>query len=192
MLAMSSNQPLYYEQMLVLINAFRAENRTDGGYVRSAMTEVLLRNAQADDGTDRKLDWFSIALCRVLAHNAMPGQHEGMPIDPFFVEVLDMRFADDYPQLYRPNLVNFNLNIVLGTWVEPDGLSREEMLVHSLLARVALCCYMIEDICIDSGRDFDDELESFLSLTVEQHYYLRDNGQDFGDGMELPWHPTLS
>jgi len=189
---MSGNQPLYYEQMLVLLNAFRPESRSNAGDVQSAMEAVLLRNAQADDGTDRKLDWFSITLCRVLAHNVMPGQHEGMPVDPFFVEGLDARFADDYPQLHRPNLVNFNLHIVLGAWVEPEESSQAEMLFLGLLARTALCCYMLEDICSDSGRDFDDELESFLGLAVEQLYYLRDHGQDFGGDMELPWHPTLS
>jgi hypothetical protein len=189
---MSGNQPLYYEQMLVLLNAFRPENRLDSSRVPSVMQTVLLRNAQADDGTDRKLDWFSIALCRVLAHNAMPGQHDGMPVDPFFVESLDTRFAGDYPKIHRPHLVNFNLHTVLGMWVEPEVSTQEEMLFLGLLTRTALCCYMLEDICHDSGRDFDEELQSFLMLAVEQLYYLRDQGQDFGGEMELPWHPTLN
>jgi len=190
---MRNNQPLYYEQMLTLLNAFRPESRADAASVTKGIEEVVMRNAMANDGTDRKLDWFSITLCRVLAHNLIPGQHEGMPVDPFFVESLDERFAGDYPRIHRPDLINYSLHLVLGSMVtEPETSNREELLFLGLLARSALCCYMLEEVCADSGRDFDEELESFVNLAVEQLYYLRDQGQDFGGGMELPWHSTLN
>lgn len=183
-----STEPLYCTQLRSLLELFRPEYRTDENAVPQALA-VLVRNASEDDGTDRQLDWYSIALVRVLAHNMMPGQVEDMPFDPFFIEELDVRFARDFPMLYRPNLVSRVLQESLGTDAGESGMSREEELILGLLTRVVLSCYMLENASVESDRDFDTELESFLDLAVEQLYYLRDNGQDFGGPIEFPPHP---
>lgn len=164
----AETQPLYADQLRTIVTTFAPGRRGDRESIRQVL-RILLANAEANDNTDKKLDWYSIALLRVLAHNLLPGLKESMPVDPGVVAEFEKRFAEDFPVLYRPRLVERQFNWVFeNATLNLEATDREMLpvLVLDLLARVGIASYLLEVACEEHGQDYEDELDTYLSLAA--------------------------
>ena len=52
-------QPLYADQLQTIVKAFAPGRRGDRSSIRHVL-QILATNAEANDDTDKKLDWYSI------------------------------------------------------------------------------------------------------------------------------------
>lgn len=180
-------QPLYVDQLRTIVKAFAPGRRGDHSSIRHVL-QTLATNAEANDDTDKKLDWYSIALVYVLAHNLLPGLKEGMPVDPGVVAEFEKHFAEDFPVLHRPRLVERQFNWVLeDATLDLEATDREvlPLLVLDLLARVGIASYLLEVACTEYGQDYEDELEAYLPLAAALLQDFQQQGK-FHASWEIP------
>jgi hypothetical protein len=183
-------QPLYSDQLRTIVKAFAPGRRGDRSSILHVL-QILATNAEANDDTDTKLDWYSIALVYVLAHNLLPGLKEGMPVDPGVVAEFEKRFAEDFPVLHRPRLVERQFNWVFeDATLDLEATDREvlPLLVLDLLARVGIASYLLEVACTEYGQDYEDELEAYLPLAATLLQDFQQQGK-FHASWELPFLP---
>jgi hypothetical protein len=180
-----SRQPLYVDQFKQLIWAFRPESSSDKAQMRAALA-LLAQNAQADDGTDLKLDYLSIAFFMGLAHNMMPGVKEGLPLDPFYIRQMEARLNSIHPTFYRPAFVEKTFNDFLEGAAVETNLGPTEELTLGLVTRVGLSALMLEDATLESdSQDFEREYADFLEMAAILLRRWQDNGQ-IPESWELP------
>lgn len=180
-------QPLYADQLRTMLEAFAPGQRQDrDGLLR--VLRILMENARADDDTDKKLDWYSIALFMSVAHNLLPGLKAGLPVDPGVVSELEGRFAEDFPMLHVPRLVERQFN-----WVFEDASFEFDAgqdlplppLALDLLARVGVASYLLETAGEEDGMSFEAELDAFLTIAVAVLHDFQSQGKFHAD-WELP------
>lgn len=180
-------QPLYADQLRTIVEAFAPGRRGNRDGIRHVL-QILMANAKANDDTDKKLDWYSIALLYVLAHNLLPGLKESMPVDPGVVDEFEKRFAEDFPVLHRPRLVERQFNWVFeNATLDLEATDREMLpvLVLDLFARVGIASYLLEFACEEHGQDYKDELDAYLPLAAVLLQDFQQQGK-FHTRWELP------
>lgn len=179
--------PLYADQLRTIVKAFAPGRRGKRDSVLHVL-QIVLSNAEADDDTDKKLDWYSVALFYVLAHNILPGLKESMPVDPGVVDEFEKRFAEEFPVLHRPRLVERQFNWVFeNATLDLESTDREMLpvLVLDLLARVGIASYLLEVACEEHGQDYENELDAYLPLAAVLLQDFQEQGK-FHASWELP------
>lgn len=146
--------PMYSVQLVQLVNSFL---QRDHSLFETAILS-LIGNAVADDDADRQLDVFSAALFMVVGHQAVPGARDGMPLDPGYIDELDMLCRDRLGPFHREGRVQDMFEDLLGGArpSRPGSLDEEELL-NGLICRAWLIAMMLNDLaretCDDTRHD---------------------------------------
>lgn len=160
------SQPLYVLQLREALEAFKPGRRDEPEQLVKVV-HLLMRNAKTADGTDKQLDWYSVAVFETVAHNNLPGTLEGMPPDPGVIEKYEQQFAQDFPSLWRPRIVEKQFHDWLAHTYQPMPIvsdSCEEYLLLAFFARVIVVSYMLEDFDGDVDRGYEQLVDEYMLL----------------------------
>jgi len=181
-----SSQLLYSDQLREVLHILAPGLRSPGSM--EPVVQILVRNATENDDTDKKLDWYSIAVFETVTRDHMPAYKETKVLDLEVVAEYEQRFADDFPPMWRPGIVEHQFNFWLEHAENPPPViadSREEWLIVGFFARVATISYILERVAEGRGGGYEQLVDEYILLGALR---LRDYQEDgaFLPHWELP------